>query len=233
MSVRHLRDVLRADILLGRHEPGTRLPSEQELMVSLGASRTAVRGALDLLREEGLIDRVPGAGTSVITAKATHGLDRLRGLAESFGDGSGRVVNEVLSACSVPAPQLVADRLRVDAGEEVVLIERLRHLDGKPLSLDTSYLPADIGRPLLEVDLRTNDVFVLLDGPLGHRLGAAHVSIESVRADASVARLLSLPPGSPLLLVERLTHLEDRRPVDLEFLRYRGDRLTLTTWLTR
>lgn len=233
MSVRQLRDVLRADILSGRHEPGERLPSEYELMAMLGASRTAVRGALDLLREEGLIERVPGVGTSVVSAKASHGLDRLLGLAESFGEGSARIENEVVSASLIPAPRLVADRLRLDVGDEVVLIERLRHLDGRPLSLDTSYLPADIGGPLLDVDLRTNDVFVVLDGPLGHRLGAAHVSIEAVRADASVAHLLELPPGSPLLMVERLTHLEDHRPVDLEFLRYRGDRLTLTTWLTR
>jgi len=233
MSVRQLRDVLRADVLSGRHEPGERLPSEHELMALLGASRTAVRAALDLLRQEGLIERVPGVGTSVVSAKASHGLDRLRGLAESFGEGHGRIENEVLSASLVPAPRVVAQRLQLDPGQEVVLIERLRHLDRRPLSLDNSYLPVDIGRPLLDLDLRANDVFVLLDGPLGHRLGAAHVSIESVRADASVAHLLELPTGSPLLMVERLTHLEDRRPVDLEFLRYRGDRLTLTTWLTR
>ena len=34
-------------------------------------------------------------------------------------------------------------------------------------------------------------------------------------------------PGAPLLLVERLARLDDGRPVDLEFLRLRGDRITL------
>lgn len=202
-------------------------------MQSLGASRTAVRAALDLLRDEGLIERTPGTGTSVVTDRAHHGLDRLRGLAESFGPGSGRVVNEVLSAGLVSAPRPVADRLELAAGAQVVLIERLRLLDGAPLSLDTSYLPADLATPLLDVDLRAHDVFVVLDGPLGLRLGAANISIEAVRADASVAALLRLPPGSPLLLMDRLTHLDSGRPVDLEFLRYRGDRLTLTTWTTR
>lgn len=233
MTVRQLRDVLRADILSDLHGPGDRLPAEAELMRLLGASRTSVRAALDLLREEGLIERVPGAGTSVLTTKASHGLDRLRGLGESFGPEAGRVVNEVLSAQIIPSPRMVSDRLQLAAGDEVVLIERVRHLDGKPLSLDISYLPADLARPLLDVDLTSNDVFVVLDGPLGLRLGAARLSIEAIRADASVARLLALPSGSPLLMVDRLTHLEDGRPIDLEFLRYRGDRLTLTTWLIR
>lgn len=86
-TVGQLRDILRSDILSELHGTGERLPSEAELMASLGASRTAIRAALDLLREEGLIDRVPGAGTSVLAHKARHGLDSLRGLAESFGPG--------------------------------------------------------------------------------------------------------------------------------------------------
>lgn len=187
MSVRQLRDVLRADVLSGRHEPGERLPSEHELMALLGASRTAVRAALDLLRQEGLIERVPGVGTSVVSAKASHGLDRLRGLAESFGEGHGRIENEVLSASLVPAPRVVAQRLQLDPGQEVVLIERLRHLDRRPLSLDNSYLPVDIGRPLLDLDLRANDVFVLLDGPLGHR---------SLGRDASKRPKARAPPAA-------------------------------------
>lgn len=139
----------------------------------------------------------------------------------------------MLSAELIPAPRLVARRLQVPVGAEVVLIERLRRLDGAPLSLDTSYLPAELASPLLEVDLGVDDIFLILGGPLGLRLGAAEISIEAVRSDAGVAALLELPAGSPLLLLDRLTHLEDGRPVDLEFLRYRGDRLTLTTWLTR
>jgi GntR family transcriptional regulator len=33
--------------------------------------------------------------------------------------------------------------------------------------------------------------------------------------------------------VERLTHLADGRPVDLEFIRFRGDRLTMRAVLDR
>jgi GntR family transcriptional regulator len=44
---------------------------------------------------------------------------------------------------------------------------------------------------------------------------------------------LQVPDGTPVLLLERLTHLDDGRPVDLEYIRMRGDRITLRGNLVR
>ncbi|NIJ11934.1 GntR family transcriptional regulator [Saccharomonospora amisosensis] len=229
---RRIRDVLRARILAGVYgaEP---LPSESQLAADFNASRNIVREVLTLLRGEGLVDRIPGSGTFVVSEKVVHGLDRLRGLAESFDSGGDRLVNRVLWAERVPATAIVAERLGLRPGEEVVALERVRSLDGEPLSLDASYLPADIGGPLLELDLVRNDVFCLIERELGLPLGAASVRIEAVAADVVVADLLDVADGSPLLFVERLTHSHAGRPVDLEFLRYRGDRLSLSGVLAR
>jgi GntR family transcriptional regulator len=230
--VRRIRDVLRTRILAGVY--GTRpLPSEAQLAADFRASRNVVRDVLTLLRMEGLVDRIPGVGTFVVSGKAVQGLDRLRGLAESFGTGPDRVVNHVLLADTVPATPAVAERLELDPGAEVIALERVRMLDGEPLSLDASYLPADVGRPLLEMDLAGNDVFVLLEQELGLPLGAAELSIEAIAADRTVADLLRVPDGFPLLFIDRLTYTDTGRPIDLEFVRFRGDRMSLAGWLHR
>jgi len=228
-------DALRSQLLDGAYD-GISLPDEQALGQQFGVSRNVVRESLDLLRHEGLVERIPGAGTFVVSRKATHGLDRLRGLAESFPGGPGhpgRVVNEVLVADVVPASSFVSDQLELPVGTPVLFIERLRLLDQAPLSLDASYLPADVARPLLDADLASEDVFGLLEERMGLGLASADLSIEAVAADESTARLLGMGPGAALLLVARLTRLADGRPVDLEFVRYRGDRLSLTTRLYR
>lgn len=237
--MRRIRDVLRTRILTGVY--GNRpLPSEAALAAELGASRNVVRDVLALLRMEGLVDRIPGVGTFVVSGKAVQGLDRLRGLAESFDTGSDdrmagcdRVVNQVLLADTVPATPTVAERLEVAPGTEVIALERVRMLDDQPLSLDASYLPADIGRPLLEMDLTRHDVFGLIEGELGLCLGAAALSIEAIAADRTVAGLLRVPDGFPLLFLERLTYTDAGRPIDLEFVRFRGDRMSLSAWLHR
>ena len=60
---RSLRDVLLADLHAGRHPPGAKLPSEWEFASRYGVSRATVRGALDLLAAEGLLQRRKGQGT--------------------------------------------------------------------------------------------------------------------------------------------------------------------------
>jgi DNA-binding LacI/PurR family transcriptional regulator len=59
--VEHYRD----QILAGKLTAGTRLPTEFELAGEYGFSRGTVRQALNLLVEEGLLERVQGRGTFV------------------------------------------------------------------------------------------------------------------------------------------------------------------------
>ena len=230
--VRRIRDILRARIRTGVYG-NLPLPSESQLAADFAASRNVIREVLALLREEGLVDRIQGAGTFVVADRAVQGLDRLRGLAESFQTGDRRVTNRVLLAEIVPATPIVAERLELERGTPVVVLERIRTLGGVPLSLDASYLTANVGAPLLEMDLAGCDVFGLLEAELGLPLGLAAVSIEAVAADATVAGLLEVRRGSPLLLLERLTHTDTGRPIDLEYVRYRGDRFSLSGQLHR
>ncbi len=54
-----------ADIAEGKLEPGTRLPTEQEMMAAMGVSRTVVREAVAALRAEGLVTTRQGVGAFV------------------------------------------------------------------------------------------------------------------------------------------------------------------------
>ena len=222
---RQLADVLRQQITDGAFADGT-LPDERDLGRGFGASRNAVRDALALLREEGLITRRRGVGTTVLLPKYGHGLDRLT--------GRGTVTNEVRVAAEVPVlPAAIAARLEVPAGAGGVYVERLRWLDGLPLSLDTSYLTAGIGRAVLTGDLRGRDVFRLIEEAAGVPLGRAEMAVHAVNADPGTARLLGIEPGAAVFALERLTRLADGRPVDTESIRIRADRMTLRATLGR
>jgi GntR family transcriptional regulator len=231
---RQIADVLRRQVASGVFGDGL-LPGETDLASEFGASRNAVRDALAILGAEGVVTRVQGTGTVAVGPKVQHSLHRLTGLAETLRE-HGEIVNEVRAAALVTAPPAVAERLRPDGGEPpqtVVYVERLRRLNGLPLSLDLTYLAPDIGEPLLAEDLAHHDIFALIESRAGSRLGDASITIEALSADPHTAAVLEAPPGAALLMVERLTRLADGRPVDLEYIRLRGDRLALRGELTR
>ncbi|HEY1818460.1 MAG TPA: GntR family transcriptional regulator [Trebonia sp.] len=235
---RQVADVLRRQVLQGTFPDGL-LPDEASLSREFGASRNAVRDALAVLGAEGLVTRVQGTGTVVVGRKYPHGLHNLLGLAETLRE-HGDVVNEVRAAGLVAPPPAVAARLLPsgqagdgEAPATVVYIERLRKLNGLPLSLDLTYLAPDIGQPLLGEDLAGTDIFTLIEARTGHRLGSASITVEALSADPHTAAVLEAPPGAALLMVERLTRLADGRPVDLEYIRLRGDRLVLRGELSR
>ncbi|GAA2795849.1 GntR family transcriptional regulator [Saccharopolyspora taberi] len=228
---RQVAEVIRRQIDRGDFPQG-HLPDERELGAEFGMSRNTIREALELLRGEGLIERVPGLGTRVSTEKYAHPLDHLRGLAETMRPYGG-ITNEVRTAGPIRPPRSVADRLRLPAGSPVIYLERLRRLDGLPLSVDLTYLVPEIGEQLIAHDLRNRDVFGLIEQICGQPLGTAEVTLEAVNADAHSAAMLGLPLGGAMLVAERFTRLADGSPVDLEFLRFRGDRMTMNTVLHR
>lgn len=227
---RQVADVLRHQIHGGAYNDG--LPGESELAAEFSASRNIIREALAVLKAEGLIQRGPRTGTRVAQRKFDHDLDALLGLQETFA-GHGEVRNEVRVATMVAAPPSVARRLMLVNGAQVVFIERLRYLGDVPLSLDQTYLAPGIGAAVLAHPLETEDVFPLLEQIGGQRLGAAGLALEAIPADPHSAAILQLPGGAALLMLERLTSFEDGTPVDLEYIRMRGDRVTMRGSLTR
>ncbi|BCO52857.1 MULTISPECIES: GntR family transcriptional regulator [Mycobacterium] len=227
---RRVADVLRQQIHADAYPDG--LPAELDLAAEFSVSRNTVREALTVLKHEGLIDRGPRVGTHVAQRKYAHGLDALLGLKETFKD-LGEVRNEVRAAMPVTAPPSVARRLRLKPGEQAVFVERLRYLGDLPLSLDLTYLAPDIGRQVLNHPLETDDLFALIEEVSGQRLGSAALALEAIPADAHSAATLQVPDGAALLMLERLTSLADGTPVDLEYIRMRGDRITMRGNLVR
>jgi GntR family transcriptional repressor for pyruvate dehydrogenase complex len=97
-----------ADITAGRMPPGTRLPTEQELMTAMGVSRTVVREAVAALRAEKLIATRQGIG-SFVAAPPAEGLFRIEpGQAETLADALH--IMELRTAVETEAAGLAAER---------------------------------------------------------------------------------------------------------------------------
>jgi GntR family transcriptional regulator len=151
-------------------------------------------------------------------------------MADLLDDGSARLRFDNLSVLATTAPPGLAGRLDIPVGAEVVFLERLMLLDGRPLTLRSSWIPAALGSPILEgaVDLRQS-IFNLLKHGLGFDRGVTEYSIEAALADEAVAAVMKVPIGSALVLCESLTRLVDGRPVQYGYARSPADRVRFVT----
>ena len=213
--------------------PGTRLPTEKELMARFGVSRTTVREAVNEMARAGLIRRRSGSGTFVAEPPIEQELTRLTGFVEDMRALQLEPTAEVITRREVAATGRVAEQLALPEGTTVMLIERVRLANGQPLSFDVTYLPLSIGIPLAREDLVIYPIFELLEEKYGIALGHADYWVEAANASSRVARHLKIKPNDAVLLIERITYSSTGEALDYEELHYRGDRVRYRLSLQR
>lgn len=217
-----IKEILKQRIMDGDYEVHERLPSESEMMKLFGVSRITVRQALRDLHTEGLVFSVQGKGTFVSRPKAVQDIQRLQGFGEAMSPQGYETSARVISVQEVRPTQEVADALELGRNTNVIELTRIRYLNREPISLDASYFPKDIGQGLLGRDL-TQDIFPMLENEFGVGLGYAELKIEAIGADKGLSEHLNVETASPILRIHRLVYSGAGRPIDFEYLSYRGD----------
>jgi len=109
-----------------------------------------------------------------------------------------------------------------------VKIARLRYVDGTPLLLETSFLPAALCAGLETEDLASQSLYTLLAERYGLHLQYARQSFQATVANEYERHLFSLGPGTPMILLEGVTFTGHDRPAEYFKALYRGDRLKFT-----
>ncbi|MFE5794254.1 GntR family transcriptional regulator [Streptomyces sp. NPDC056503] len=227
-----ISSTLRLRIRDGQIRVGEALPSEAQLCEEFSASRGPVRQALAALRDEGLIGGGKGKRAVVLDAVPAQPFESFLSFtrrAELTGHLPGQRLQEI--AMRRPEPEVSA-ALQLDQDELVVQLLRLRLLDGRPAMLERMTYTAAVGRPLFDADLDAGSIYALLTEQ-GVDLHSARHTFDAVAADATDARLLEVPEGSPLLRERRLTTDSGGVPIEWSDDRYRPDVAAVTVTNTR
>jgi len=69
---RQIANIIRRRIESGELQPERPIPSEAQIMQEFGVARATARHAAELLRDEGLVVKVPGRGTFVRKPEDWH-----------------------------------------------------------------------------------------------------------------------------------------------------------------
>jgi GntR family transcriptional regulator len=195
---------------------GSQLPPEPELAAELGVSRATLREALQSLAEEGLVRRTRGAGTFVAhrprmvnNLDANFGVtDAIEGAGMSAGTSVGEIRVEAASADE-------AEHLDLEPGEDVVVVDRVRTADDRPVVLSRDIVPRRLfgEGPFPDGALRKGSLYEVLEADLGVVIHHGLATFRPIRADGHVATRLQVRRGTLLLYLRQVDFDEGGHPV--------------------
>lgn len=205
--------------IIAETPPGERLLTEPELAKQLNVSRATLREAMRTFEIQGLIYRRQGSGTYVIHPSQVFdtGLEVLESL-ETISRRIGLVVSMGdLKIEHQTADQEVAKVLSIQLNDPVLIISRVIHAEGRPVSYLVDILPRDIlPSEVLQADF-TGSVLDLLLKQGTPPLGSSRCEINAVQAQVDIAKALRIQRGDVLLRFIAYLYTTNGRVVDYSF----------------
>ncbi|MDO4681740.1 MAG: GntR family transcriptional regulator [Lautropia sp.] len=209
----------------GEWPAGGLIPSEFELARRYGVSQGTVRKAVEVLVSEGLLRRRQGKGTYVLSHAESGAQYRFLRLRPDEGPAV-QPSSHILQCRRVRATAEVQRALGARAADTVLHIRRLLVFADEPVVLDDIWLAGEEFRQLTAQRLagHSGRLYSVFETELGTKMLHASERVRAVAAEPEVAEALKVPPGTPLLKVERITSTFHGRPVELRHGFCRTDR---------
>ena len=222
-------------IQTGRYEKGGRLPSEIEFSKMCGVNRNTLRQAIGELVSAGILRKEKGIGTFVsssIPLALKHKLNRISSFSDDLSDIGIKEKTKILKKGIEDAKNHVAKTLVLGTNNKVIVVCRLRAGNGIPLIYEESYLPYDMFKDILNMDL-TGSMYKIISERFNIVLARCEQTIRAVNLKAKVAKILDLAENSAGIFMESITFNENSIPIEVLYSYYRGDKYIFEVELGR
>jgi len=220
--VDHVRELINKNKL----REGQTFCSEGEIAHALKISKMPVRQAFQKLRSEGLLVIAKGKRPVVGSGRVPWNFQQLRGFSEEMRR-RGLNPSARLLSIGLEDPDLeVAQALKLTPGERVYRARRLRSVNGEPVAVVTSYLPARIFAGIDKQDLEKQSLYSIFEHSYKRKLLYAEEVIGAVVAGEEEAKILETSAGNALLMIRETTYDAQNVAIEYSLSLLRGDRYT-------
>ncbi|SHK07818.1 GntR family transcriptional regulator [Paramaledivibacter caminithermalis] len=205
-----LMDIIIEDIESGKYKENDKLPSERELCEIYDISRATVRQTIRELEKEGYIYKQHGKGTFVSPERFKQDLLKFYSFTEEMKKIGKIPSSKVLDFEIIQSDEKIAVKMEIGIGEKIYKFTRLRLADGKPIMLETSYIPYNRFEGISRNDLEEEAMYDIFTKRYNTVFTKAEESFQPVSTREDEAVLLKNQPGSPSMMIERITYEGDK-----------------------
>ena len=229
-----LKQYIIEEIETGNWKPGQQILPEIKICEIFDISRTVVRQTYQELVTEGYLIKKKAKGTFIAAPKISENLvQSLMGFYEDMTARGFKVKNDILLQKKIAVTPRIAEKLRLDINEDVVVIRRVRRINDEPIVLDRTYIPYRLCPDLINEDLINKSLYSYIEGKYNLNIDKGVRFIEATVATDEESKLLNIKKGSPLLYIESISYLDNGTPLEYYIALHRGDRSRLVTELKR
>jgi len=202
---RKVQNFLKLQIQKGSYVVGDYLPSENELCSTFSITRTTARKALEELKKEGFIERQHGKGSIVCEHRRSLGLLNVKG----FSEAAGKDVNTVFLQYPQPGfwdPEIHFSISENEVKESCIHFSRLRCVGEIPVMIEYNWLATNYLEGIVGFAFIDGSFFKTLSQHYGIEIIGSEQELRAENANKTIAVLLKIPPGSPILHISIKFH---------------------------
>ena len=217
---------IRLKIEKGEWSPGDQLPVIEVFQAEFGLSRATIREALDVLEDEGLIERFRGRGTFVrphLPQRRSHVLPTR--WAELIDDLQ-KIQAALIAPISTEDGSTLRDLQLGTATGPYVLFQRVHSRGGEPYCLIDIHLRRDVFNADAQ-RFESQPVILVLVNRHRELAVTARQRVTFSIADERTARALGIALGAPVVEIQRTIADTDGRVVAHTYSRYPGEYVRL------
>jgi GntR family transcriptional regulator, trehalose operon transcriptional repressor len=218
----------------GELPPNSLLPSENELKEQYDTSRETIRKALNLLAQNGYIQKVRGKGSIVIDINKfdfpVSGLVSFKELADKMEKKPRTIVNEL--SLIIKPDAYIKQQLQITGKDQVWKIVRTREIGGQKIILDKDYLAAKFVTSITE-EICANSIYAYLENELNLKISFAKKEIVVEEPTAEDRSFLDLEGYHNIVVIKNYVYLEDASLFQYTESRHRPDKFRFVDFARR
>lgn len=218
----HVRNLINSDEL----KQGDLIPSEKQLSEEFNVTRMTVRSALNNLVKEGYITRQRGVGSIVITNRIYDNISAVSGFTKEMNSKGYEVSNILLGLRVVQSDQQLSDKLKINIGDNVWEVKRVRLADNVRVSYMITYMPVKLF-PNLNENHCKNSLYSFVEDICGYNIAVSEREVQAIISNNEIMESLQLEEVEPILYISQVCRLQNGEIFEYSHTYHHGYTLTL------